>query len=54
MNEQKVLGRFIAKQPGGAGGNVACAGSRLGLRTGLVSWVGDDAEGRQVFYLDLV
>lgn len=30
------------------GGNVACAASRLGLRTGMVSWVGDDAEGRQI------
>jgi sugar/nucleoside kinase (ribokinase family) len=27
---------------------VACAASRLGLRTGLVSWVGDDAEGKLI------
>jgi sugar/nucleoside kinase (ribokinase family) len=27
---------------------VACAASRLGLRTGLVSWVGDDSESRLV------
>lgn len=30
------------------GGNVACAASRLGLRTGIVSWIGDDADGRQI------
>jgi sugar/nucleoside kinase (ribokinase family) len=30
------------------GGNVACAASRLGLRTGMVSWVGDDANGRLI------
>jgi ribokinase/sulfofructose kinase len=47
-HDQKVLGQFVAKQPGGVGGNVACAASRLGLRAGLVSWVGDDAEGRLV------
>jgi sugar/nucleoside kinase (ribokinase family) len=46
--DQKVLGKFLGKQAGGGGGNVACAASRLGLRTGLVSWVGDDAEGRLV------
>lgn len=27
---------------------MACAASRLGLRTGVVSWVGDDAEGKLV------
>ncbi len=47
-HDQKVLGQFIGKQPGGVGGNVACAASRLGLRTGVVSWVGDDAEGKLV------
>jgi sugar/nucleoside kinase (ribokinase family) len=30
------------------GGNVACAASRLGLRTGMVGWVGDDADGQRV------
>lgn len=48
QHDQKVLGQLIGKQPGGVGGNVACAASRLGLRTGLVSWVGDDAEGKLV------
>lgn len=38
----------MGKQAGGVGGNVACAASRLGLQTGLVSWVGDDAEGKLV------
>lgn len=30
------------------GGNLACAASRLGLRVGMVSWVGDDADGQFV------
>ncbi len=30
------------------GGNIVCAASRLGLRTGLVSWIGTDAEGELV------
>ncbi len=46
--DQKVLGQPLDRQPGGMGGNVACAASRLGLRTGMVSWVGDDADGRLV------
>lgn len=47
-HDQKVLGSLLGKQPGGMGGNVACAASQLGLRTGLVSWVGDDVEGELV------
>lgn len=47
-HDQKVLGSLLGKQPGGMGGNVACAASRLGLRTGLVSWVGNDVEGELV------
>lgn len=47
-HDQKVLGSLLGKQPGGMGGNVACAASRLGLRTGLISWVGDDVEGELV------
>ncbi len=47
-HDQKVLGQLVGKQPGGMGGNVACGASRLGLRTGMVSWVGDDADGQLV------
>ncbi|MCK6626159.1 MAG: carbohydrate kinase family protein [Anaerolineae bacterium] len=47
-HDQKVLGSLLGKQPGGMGGNVVCAASRLGLRTGLVSWIGDDVEGELV------
>jgi ribokinase/sulfofructose kinase len=47
-HDQKVLGQFLGKRAGGAGGNVACAARRLGLRTGLVSWIGDDSDGRLV------
>jgi sugar/nucleoside kinase (ribokinase family) len=48
QHDQKVLGELIGKHPGGMGGNVACAASRLGLRTGMVSWVGDDADSQLV------
>ncbi len=43
-----MLGKPLGKQAGGTGGNVACAASYLGLRTGMVSWVGDDANGKLV------
>ena len=44
QRDSKVLATPLSKQAGGAGGNVACAASRLGLRTGMVSWVGDDPD----------
>lgn len=47
-HDQKTLSQLVGKQPGGMGGNVACGASRLGLRTGMVSWVGDDADGQLV------
>ena len=47
-HDQKIVGELLGRYPGGAGGNVACAASRLGLRTGLVSWVGDDLDGALV------
>ncbi len=46
--DQKVLARPLGRHPGGTGANVACTASRLGLRTGLVSWVGDDADGQLI------
>lgn len=45
QHDQKVVGRQLERRAGGMGGNVACAASRLGLRTGAVSWIGDDADG---------
>jgi len=48
QHDQKVLAEPLDRQPGGMGGNVACAASRLGLRTGMVGWVGDDADGQRV------
>ncbi len=47
-HDQKVLAEPVGKFPGGTGGNIACAASRLGLRTGMVSWVGNDADGQLV------
>jgi sugar/nucleoside kinase (ribokinase family) len=46
--DDKVLAELIGRRPGGMGGNVACTAARLGLRVGMVSWVGDDADGRLV------
>ena len=46
--DQKVLAEPLDRQPGGMGGNVACAAGRLGLRTGMIGWVGDDADGQLV------
>lgn len=46
--DEKVLAEPLGRFPGGMGGNVCAAASRLGLRTGMVSWVGDDADGRLV------
>lgn len=46
--DEKVLAEPLGRAPGGMGGNVCAAASRLGLRTGMVSWVGDDADGRLV------
>lgn len=39
---EKVLGRLLGLYGGGMAGNVACAASKLGLRTALASRVGDD------------
>lgn len=47
-HDEKVLGELVGKLPGGMGGNVACAASQMGLHAGMVSWVGDDADGRQI------
>ena len=46
--DDKVLAELIGRRPGGMGGNVACTAARLGLRVGMVSWVGDDADGRLI------
>jgi ribokinase/sulfofructose kinase len=46
--DQKVLAELLDKTGGGMGGNVVCAASRLGLRTGMISWVGDDPNGQLV------
>jgi sugar/nucleoside kinase (ribokinase family) len=46
--DSKLLATPLSKQAGGAGGNVACAASRLGLRTGMVSWVGDDPDHKLI------
>ncbi len=47
-HDQKVVAEPLGRCPGGGGGNVACAASRLGLRAGMVSWVGDDTDGQLV------
>lgn len=47
-HDAKVLGRHVGWLPGGTVPNFACAASRLGLRTGFLGTVGDDAPGRLV------
>ncbi len=46
--DQKVQAELVGRYPGGMGGNVVCAASQLGVRTGLVSWIGDDEDGQRV------
>lgn len=46
--DEKVLGRKLGLFEGGTVANVACAASRLGLRTLAYGRVGDDAEGRML------
>ncbi|MGH2589216.1 MAG: carbohydrate kinase family protein, partial [Actinomycetota bacterium] len=43
--DEKVPGTFIGIFGGGVAANFACAAARLGMRTGLVSVVGDDHFG---------
>src|SRR6266511_4142811 len=45
--DEKVPGDFIGIFGGGVASNFACAASRLGMRTGLISTVGDDDFGRR-------
>jgi len=47
-HDEKVIGRHVGWLPGGTVPNFACAASRLGLRTGFLGTVGDDAPGRLV------
>ncbi len=44
-HDEKVLGTPVGWLPGGQGANVACAAARLGLRSGFIGAVGDDANG---------
>ena len=46
--DEKVLAELLDKTGGGMGGNVVCAASQLGLRTGMISWIGDDPNGQLV------
>lgn len=47
-HDEKIMGRHVGWLPGGTVANFACAASRLGLRTGFLGTVGDDAPGRLV------
>ena len=44
--DEKVRGRLVGKNPGGVVGNFCCAAAKFGVRTGLVTVVGDDEFGR--------
>jgi sugar/nucleoside kinase (ribokinase family) len=42
--DEKYPARLIGKLPGGFIANATCAAARLGLRTGYIGWMGDDAD----------
>lgn len=44
-SDAKIPGQFIGRLPGGFIANATCAAARLGLDTGYIGWVGDDADG---------
>jgi ribokinase len=44
--DEKVRGWLVGKNPGGVVGNFCCAAAKFGVRTGLVTVVGDDEFGR--------
>jgi len=46
--DEKVLGNFIGRLPGGPAANFACAASRLGLDVAAHCQVGDDEGGRLI------
>lgn len=45
LSDEKYPAQLIGKVPGGFIANATCAAARLGLKTGYIGWVGDDAEG---------
>jgi sugar/nucleoside kinase (ribokinase family) len=47
-SDDKIPGTLIGRLPGGYIANATCTAARLGLDTGYVGWVGDDAEGEML------
>jgi len=48
ITDEKYPARLIGKLPGGFIANATCAAARLGLCTGYIGWVGEDAEGQML------
>lgn len=45
ISDEKYPARLVGKLPGGFIANATCAAATLGLRSGYIGWVGDDADG---------
>jgi sugar/nucleoside kinase (ribokinase family) len=44
-SDAKISAQYVGRLPGGFIANATCAAARLGLDTGYIGWLGDDADG---------
>lgn len=49
LTDDKYPAEIVGRLPGGFIANATCAAAKLGLTTGYVGWVGDDAEGATLY-----
>lgn len=49
LTDDKYPAEVLGRVPGGFIANATCAAAKLGLKTGYVGWVGDDAEGAMLY-----
>jgi len=47
-SDDKISGTLVGKLPGGFIANATCAAARLGLSSGYLGWIGDDADGEML------
>ena len=45
-HDEKVRGKLLGKYPGGIIGNFCCAAAKFGVRSGIMSTIGDDEFGQ--------
>jgi sugar/nucleoside kinase (ribokinase family) len=48
-SDDKYPAVLVGRLPGGFIANATCAAAKLGLRTGYIGWVGDDADGTMLY-----